>query len=339
MEKILECVPNFSEGKNKRNIQKIKESIIAVPNAKLLHIDVGYTANRSVYTIAGKPEAVMEAAFQAIKTASEVIDMRKHKGAHPRIGSTDVCPIVPVRNMKMQECIELSYKLAERVSSELNVPIFLYEESATMDYRKSLADIRKGEYENLEKKMLQEIWKPDFGTEFNAKNGAIVMGARNFLIAYNITLNTKSVEIAKEIAARIRGKGKAQKDENGKAIRNPQGELVFTPGKFKYLRAIGWYMDEYEAAQVSMNIIDFKKSKLHLIYEEVKKEAESLGTSVRGSELIGLIPSETLLMAGEFYLGNKDALKQEKYNAAIANLGLDDLSNFVVNERVIEEMI
>lgn len=339
MEKILECVPNFSEGQDQQVINKIKESVMAVEGAKLLHVDIGYSANRSVFTIAGTPVAVIEAAFQSIKTASELIDMRRHKGAHPRIGSTDVCPIVPVKNMEMKECVELSYKIAERVSSELNIPIFLYEESATTDYRRNLADIRKGEYENLEKKMMQEIWKPDFGSEFNARNGAIVMGARNFLIAYNITLNTKSVEIAKEIAANIRWSGKVQRDARGKLQRNEKGELLFKTGKFKYLKAIGWYIEEYEAAQVSMNIIDYKKSKLHLIYEEVKKEAESMGTSVRGSELIGLIPSEALLMAGEFYLQNKHASIEERYNSAIENLCLDDLAPFKIKERVIDEMI
>ena len=339
MEKILECVPNFSEGQNQQVITQIKDAVLAVEGANLLHVDVGFSTNRSVFTIAGNPEAVIEAAFQAIKTASELIDMRKQKGAHPRIGSTDVCPIVPVKNMSMKECVELSYKLAERVSSELNIPIFLYEESATTDYRRNLADIRKGEYENLEKKMLQEIWKPDFGTGFNPKNGVTVMGARNFLIAYNITLNTKSVEIAKEIAARVRGKGKAKRDKNGQLLRNEKGELVFKVGKFEYLKAIGWYMDEYEAAQVSMNIIDYKKSKLHLIYEEVKREAENMGTSVKGSELIGLIPSEALLMAGEFYLQNHFATKEDKYSSAIEHLCLDDLAPFKVEERVIDEMI
>ena len=339
MERILECVPNFSEGRDPIVIQKIGEAIRSISGAKLLHVDVGLSANRSVFTIAGRPESVVEAAFQAIKTASELIDMRKQTGAHPRIGATDVCPLVPVKNVEMRECIEFSYALAQRVSAELNIPIFMYEESATMDYRRNLADIRKGEYENLEKKMLQEIWKPDFGTEFSAKSGAIVMGARNFLIAYNITLNTQSVEIAKAIAGKIRERGSAVRNSHGELLRNDKGEITFKRGIFTQLKAIGWYMDEYEAAQVSMNIIDYKKAKLHLVYEQVKEEAEKLCCSVRGSELIGLIPSEALLMAGEYYLKNPGASKNEKYAAAIENLHLDDLAPFKVEERVIDEML
>lgn len=338
-EKIIECVPNFSEGQNQDCLNKIKHSIEGVQNVKLLHIDSGYSANRSVFTFAGTPAAVMEAAFQSIKSASECIDMRLQKGIHPRIGATDVCPIIPVRNVDMQECIELSFLLGERVNRELEIPVYLYEESASRDYRKNLANIRQGEYEGLEKKMQQEIWKPDFGDTYNAKCGASIIGARNFLIAYNISLYSENLEIAKTIASNIREKGSLLRDENAKPRKNNKGENIYIPGKFKNLKAIGWYVEEFQSVQVSMNIIDYQKAPIHLIYEEVKKQATEFGVEVRGSELIGLMPSKALEMAGAFYLKDENASIQQKYEAAIKELGLSHLHYFDVRNRIIEELI
>ncbi len=326
MSKLIECVPNFSEGRNITTIRAIAEAVQAVPQVQLLHIDRGEAANRTVFTFAGAPEAVVEAAFQAIQVASECIDMRVQQGEHPRIGATDVCPLIPISGISLTETTAYAQQLAQRVNRALDIPIYLYEAAATSAARRNLARIRKGEYEGLAEKMQQADWKPDYGTHFNAKTGATVIGARNFLIAYNVNLNTKDVKLAKAIAAAIR--------ESGRKVRVGDAWQRI-PGHCKSLKAIGWYIEEYKQAQVSMNLTDFSITGMHTAFEACKKEAIARGVQVTGSELIGLVPLEALLDAGKYYAPTADTEKIF-VNAAIEGLGLSDLQLFQANERVIE---
>jgi len=341
MAKIIECVPNFSEGRDLEKIAKITNAIKEVKGVRLLDVDPGAATNRTVVTIAGEAEAVLEAAFQGIKKASEVIDMRTHKGAHARQGATDVCPLIPISGIDFDECIELSKKLAKRVGEELEIPIYLYGFSATKPERVRLPDIRKGEYEALEEKLKKPEWKPDFGPQtFNAKAGATAIGVRKFLIAYNVNLNSTRKKLAKDIGLTIRESGRPKKDSNGKKILDDNKNPVMTPGLLKSVQATGWFIDEYKRAQVTINILDHNETPLHKAYETIKEEAEKLGTRVTGSELIGLIPKEAMLEAGRFYLkkqGSTLALpEREIIRIAVLSMGLDELSEFDINKKIIE---
>ncbi len=332
---IIECIPNFSEGQNATTINTLAREIEKVKAVQLLHIDQSKSANRSVFTFVGSPEKVIEAAFLAIKKASELIDMRTQRGAHPRIGATDVCPLVPIANIEMKEVIDYAKKLGERVAKELSIPIYLYEYAATSKERINLAAIRAGEYEGLEEKMKLDKWKPDFGATFNAKSGATVIGVRDFLIAFNVNLNTNSVEIARTIAREIR--------ESGKVVKSATGKKTRIPGKYKALKAIGWYIEEYGKAQVSMNLTNIHTTTIHEAFEACKAEAVLLGIEVTGSELIGLIPLAALLQAGQFYYQKEKiaSKKSEKdlIQMAVKHLGLAELAPFCPEKRVIEYLI
>lgn len=337
--KIVECVPNFSEGKNEAIIQKIADAIKAVPEVNLLNIDPGKDTNRTVFTFVGSPEYVLEAAFNAIKTGSQLIDMSQHKGAHPRIGACDVCPFVPVSDMTMKECAQLARILGEKVAQELGIPIYLYEYAASADYRRNLADIRAGEYENLPQKLKDPMWKPDFGpTEFNEtvkKTGATVIGARPFLIAYNLNLNTKDKSIANAIAKKLREKGETKK--------NPDGTETVIPGLFKECKAIGWYVEDYKRAQISINLTNFKVTNMHHVFDAATIEAEKLGVRITGSEIVGLVPLEAIKEAGLHYLkkmGNSRAVSEKEIiEIASFSLGLSEVQKFNPEEKIIDYMI
>jgi len=333
-QQIIECIPNFSEGQNPNTLKAIATAIKEVEGVKLLHIDQGKAANRTVFTFAGIPKGVVEAAYRAIKVAGELIDMRQQKGEHPRIGATDVCPLVPIANITMEEVKELAMELANRVGA-LEIPVYLYEYSAKTSQRKNLATIRSGEYEGLATKMQLPEWQPDFGEKFNAKTGATVIGARDFLIAYNANLNTDAVEIANEIARVIR--------TSGKVVSNDLGEKVRIAGQCKSLKAIGWYIEEYKQAQVSMNLTNFKITGIHAAYEACKVAAEKYGAKVTGSELIGLIPLDAILSAGHFYLQREgQSIHQSEkivIETAVKHLGLADLAPFNYDERIIEYLL
>jgi len=339
--KLMECVPNFSEGKDKEKIQAITQEIASTPQVKLLDVDPGETTNRTVVTFIGSPEGVKEAAFKAIKKAAELIDMSKHKGAHSRIGATDVCPFVPVSGVTMEDCVRIAHEVGERVARELGIPVYLYEEAAKKPERKNLANIRAGEYEGLPEKLKLPEWAPDYGEPiFNPKSGATVIGAREFLIAYNINLNTRDRKLAHEIALNLRESGRPKKDKDGKVIKDENGNTVMTLGKFKCVKAVGWYIEDYGVAQISINFTNYKVSPPHFVYEEAIKEAEKLGIRVTGSELVGLIPKEALLMAGRYYLekqGKSPGVPEEELiRIAILSLGLNDVAPFDPQKKIIE---
>ena len=342
--KLIECVPNISEGRDKSIINEIANQVKQVSNVYLLDVDPGFDTNRTVITFVGEPEPVLEAAFLLIKKASELIDMRNHKGEHSRMGSTDVCPLIPVKNVSMQECVDLSKKLAKKVSKDLSIPVFLYENSASNIERVNLANIRKGEYEGMFEKIKQDNWKPDFGkSENNAKNGAIAIGAREFLIAYNINLNTFDKKIATDIALDIREAGRAKRDKNGNIIRDKFGKMLKKPGSLKYCKAVGWYIDEYNQAQVSINLTNYKKTSIFKTFDEVRKEARKRGARVTGSEIVGLMPLDSLLDCGRHYLKKQKRStgipEKDILNIAIQSLGLSDISTFDINEKIIEYRI
>lgn len=333
---ILECVANFSEGRDHQILRSIAESINGVIGVKLLHLDVGFDANRTVMTFAGEPAALVEAAFQAIRTAAHQIDMRTHQGAHPRIGATDVCPLVPVSGITMEEAVNWSLHLGKRVGEELGIPVYLYECSATQPHRTNLAAIRIGEYEGLAKKMQDSDWHPDFGpSAFQPAVGATVIGARKFLIAYNVNLATADITIAKRIAERVRESGYLQIADDGQKQR--------IAGRCKAVKAIGWGMPEYGIAQVSMNIIDMDVTPVHEAFVACQQLAKDMGTRVTGSELIGLAPEQVFLAAGQFFLQQKNigevlpmVSKNELLELAVQSLGLADLAPFDIQERVLE---
>ncbi|MCK4836181.1 MAG: glutamate formimidoyltransferase [Candidatus Aminicenantes bacterium] len=334
MKKIVECVPNFSEGRDPVIIEKITDEIKKTENVILLDVDPGKDTNRTVVTFAGSPEAVEEAAFRAIEKAAELIDMSVHSGAHPRMGATDVCPFVPVSGLTMEDCVKIARRLGERVAKELKIPVYLYEEAATTEERKSLAFIREGEYEALPEKLKTEKYKPDFGEPvFNKRSGATVIGAREFLIAYNINLNTRDVKIARKIANRIRDKGRMVKNkETGKRER--------IPGTLKAVRGVGWYIDEYHMAQISVNLLNYKITPLCRVFEEAEKFAHSFGVRVTGSELVGLIPLEAILETGMYYLKKQGAStgvsEKELVRIAIQTLGMNEVSDFNPEHKIIE---
>ncbi len=334
--KLVECVPNFSEGRDKKILDEIAAAITQVKKVTLLDVDPGADTNRTVFTMVGEPEAIIEAAFQAIKKASELIDMSKHKGAHPRMGATDVCPLVPVSNITMEETVEYSKKLAKRVGEELGIPIYLYEYAATKKEWSNLAEIRKGVYEALSEKSQDPSWKPDFGpAEFNAKAGATAIGAREFLIAYNINLNSRNKKKANKIAKRIREKGYNKKDKDGNKVQ--------IPGLFTNCKAVGWYIDEYNRAQISMNLTNYKITPPHIVLEKVRELAQEEGVVITGSELVGLMPKEALIQAGEYYLnkqGESTGIPEKMIiETAVQSMGLAELSPFDIDKKIIEYSI
>lgn len=344
---LIECVPNFSEGRDPQVLDKIAEAVKTVDGVKLLDVDPGKATNRTVFTFVGEPGPVIEAAFRAIKTASELIDMSKHSGEHPRMGATDVCPLVPVSGISMEETVEWAKKLGKRVGEELLIPVYLYENAASAPYRKNLADIRSGEYEGLKDKILKPEWKPDFGPQvFNERSGATVIGARNFLVAYNINLNTTSTRRANAIAFDVREKGRVKREGDpvtGKPVLDEKGEQVFEPGMLKSVKAIGWFIEEYGIAQISMNLTDITVCKVHEAYEAVKLKSEERGIRVTGSELVGLIPKQALLDAGYFYLKMQQRSagipEEEVIKIAVKSLGLDELKPFEPKKKVIEYLL
>jgi len=393
-DKLVECVPNFSEGQRPEIIKLITDEIEKVEGARLLDVDPGYDMNRTVVTFVGTPEAVKVAAFNSIKKASELIDMSKHKGSHPRMGATDVCPFVPVSGVTTEECIELSKEVAKKVGEELNIPVYLYEKSATKPERENLAKVRQGEYEALEEKLKKPEWKPDFGpAKFNAKAGATVIGVREFLIAYNINLNTRELLHATDIAFELREKGRSARALNdtpfyyksteilkyekgnypcgnedqfvGKSIdetikhckevhnfelvellelngidpKKPEGQSVKVPGKFKHCKAIGWMVPNYDRAQISINLTNYKVTSMHHVLEETRRLAMERGLVVTGSEIVGMVPYPALLETGKFYLKNQHRSigvpVKDILNTAVQSLGLNDVSEFKIEERVL----
>ena len=342
MRKIVECVPNFSEGRDLAVIEQITTAIKAVAGVTLLDVDPGADTNRTVVTFVGGPEAVVEGAFQAIKRAAEVIDMSKHSGAHARMGATDVCPFIPVSGLSMEDCAELARQLGQRVGTELEIPVYLYEYSACTPERQNLANIRAGEYEGLPNKLKDPHWKPDFGpAAFKPRSGATVIGARKFLIAYNVNLNTRDTRKATDIALEIREAGRNARDpKTNKFIRDAQGEFVKQPGTLQAVKAVGWYIDEYKMAQISMNLVDQEITPIHLAFDEVVKQADLRGLRVSGSELVGLIPLNAMLDAGRHYLRKQHSSTAvpdaELIRVAIQSMGLNEIAPFHPAERIIE---
>lgn len=344
MKKIIECVPNFSEGNDMQIIKQITDVIEAVEGVKLLDVDPGKATNRTVVTFVGTPEEVVEAAFCAIKKSSEIIDMSKHKGEHPRFGATDVCPFIPVANITMEETVEYARKLAKKVGEELNLAVYCYESAALKADRRNLATVRSGEYEGLAQKFTKDNWKPDFGSDvFNPQFGAVAIGARNFLIAYNINLNTTSTRRANAIAFDVRERGRVKREGNkitGKILRDAEGNPQNIPGTLKSVKAIGWFIEEYGVAQISMNLTDITTTPIHIAFDEVCDKAQKRGIRVTGSELVGLIPLEAMLEAGRYFLkkqqrstGVSDA---ELIKIAIKTMGLDELMPFDPQQKIIE---
>jgi len=339
--KIVECVPNFSEGRDREKIKAITQEIERTPEVKLLDVDPGESTNRTVVTFIGSPEGVKEAAFRAIRKAAELIDMTKHKGAHSRIGATDVCPFVPVSGITMEDCVRLAHEVGQRVAEELGIPVYLYEEAAQKEERKNLANIRAGEYEGLPEKLKEPVWAPDYGEPvFNPRSGATVIGAREFLIAYNINLNTKERRLAHEIALQLRESGRAKRDSEGNIVRDEEGKTVMLPGRFTHLKAVGWYIEDFGVAQISINFTNYKVTPPHVVFDETVKEAEKLGLRVTGSELVGLIPKEALLLAGRYYLAKQGKSpgvpEEELIRIAVLSLGLNDVTPFDPEKKIIE---
>ena len=352
MKKLIECVPNFSEGIDKNKIKSIVDAVKMVQGITVLDVDPGKDTNRTVVTFVGEPADVLEAAFLGIKRASEIIDMSDHKGTHPRIGATDVCPIVPIQDVTIEDCIKYSHQLAKRVGKSLNIPVYLYEKSAQKPDRENLAVIREGEYEGLSGKLKKVQWQPDYGTKpFNKFAGATVIGCREFLIAYNINLNTKDKRLATDIAFEIRELGRSKRKKNlkslnlldGKIVRNEDGSPVKVAGMFKNIKAIGWYVDEYNRAQISINFTNYKISSLHHVFDAVCKLADIRGIRVTGSELVGLIPKKAILDAGKYYLKKQGRTlgvsEDDILECAIQSLGLNDISNFKADKKIIEYAI
>ncbi len=341
---LVECVPNFSEGKDMKILDAIAASIKAVKGVTLLDVDPGETTNRTVFTMVGEPDNVVEAAFQAIKKASQIIDMTKHKGAHARMGATDVCPFVPVANMTMEDCVKLAHKLGKRVGKELEIPVYLYEYAATKPEWKNLAEVRKGEYEALPQKMKDPNWKPDYGPQkFNAKSGATAISAREFLIAYNINLNTRDKKKAHDIALDIRERGRFARDKNKKLIKDENGKKVKKPGLFKDCKAVGWFIDDFNQAQISINLTNYNVTPAHIVLDKVRELALAKGLQVTGSELVGLLPKAAILESGKYYLqkmGESAGVPERMIiETAVQSMGLKDVAEFDIDKKVIEYAI
>jgi glutamate formiminotransferase len=332
MTRLVECVPNFSEGRSREPIEAISASIRAVEGVKLLSVEPDKDYNRCVVTFVGEPEAAVDAAVAATRKAAEVIDMRQHRGEHPRLGATDVVPFVPVSGVTMKECVDLARAYGKRVGDELGIPVYLYEEAASSPARKNLADVRRGEYEGLAEKLKDPAWKPDFGgTVFNAKSGATAAGARFFLIAYNVNLRSGRKDLAHEIALRIRESGRTSKDGTGATIR--------IAGTLKAVKAMGVLLERLNIAQVSINLTNYNVTPPHVAFEAVKKEARTLGIDVTGSEVVGLVPKEALLLAGSYYAGDLPMDETKLIGRAIECLGLNEIEPFEPGKKIIEFMI
>ena len=350
MKQLIECVPNFSEGRNMAVIKQITDQVETVEGVRLLDVDPGAATNRTVVTFVGEPEAVIEAAFQAVKKASEVIDMRYHKGEHPRFGATDVCPLVPVAGITMEDTVVYARRLAERIGNELGIPVYCYENAAFTEERRNLANNRSGEYEGLPKKLADPRWKPDFGPAvFNDKvalTGATAVGARDFLVAYNVNLNTTSTRRANAIAFDIREKGRPVREGNnvtGKIRKDENGHEIWIPGSLKACKAIGWYIEEYGIAQISINLTNISITPVHVAFEEACSKAQERGLRVTGSELVGLIPLKAMLDAGKYFLRKQQrsvgVSEAELVKIAVKSLGLDDLKPFNPKEKIIEYLL
>lgn len=347
MKKLIECVPNFSEGRDLNIIKQITAEIESVEGISLLDVDPGASTNRTVVTFVGEPEPVIEAAFRAIKKAASLIDMRKHTGAHPRMGATDVCPLIPISGVSFEDCIAYAHRLAQRVGQELEIPVYLYEKASTAPNRKNLAVLRAGEYEGFADKIYKPEWKPDYGPqEFNAKSGQTAIGVRDFLIAFNANLNTKSVRRANSIAFDVRENGRVKTEDgspNGKPIMGPDGEPERIPGMLKSVKGIGWYVEEYGIAQVSMNLTDISVTPLHKAFDACYESAYRRGLRVTGSEVVGLLPLKALLDAGRHYLRKQQwsegASEEELIHIAVKSLGLGELYPFNPKEKIIEYKI
>jgi len=340
---LIECVPNFSEGRDLSIIKQITDEIESVEGVKLLDVDPGKATNRTVVTFVGEPAPVIEAAFLAVEMASKLIDMSKHNGEHPRMGATDVCPLVPIANISMEQTAEWAHKLGKRIGEELSVPIFLYEAAATNEERRNLANIRAGEYEGMEEKLKLDQWKPDFGQGFNSTAGVTAVGARDFLIAYNVNLNTTSTRRANNVAFDLRENGRLKREGGsltGKPILDKNGEALREAGLLKSVKAIGWYIDEYGIAQISMNLTDIQATPLHIAFDKAVERAHHWGMRVTGSELVGLIPLKCMLDAGKYFLKKQrrstGISESEIIKIAVRSMGLDELSPFDPEKKIIE---
>ena len=344
MQKLIECVPNFSEGRDQNVIRQITDAIESVDGVSLLDVDPGASTNRTVVTFVGSPDAAVEAAFRAIKKAAELIDMRKHKGAHPRMGATDVCPFIPVSNVSWDEAIACANRLGQRVGDELKIPVYLYEKAAKNESRSNLSVIRAGEYEGFFEKIRQPEWRPDFGPDvFNEKSGATVIGVRDFLVAYNANLNTKSVRRANSVAFDVREQGRVQTEDGtpwGKPLLDANGEPIRIPGTLKHVKAIGWFVKEYGIAQVSMNLTNIEKTPLHAAFDACCESAASRGLRVTGSEIVGMVPKQCLVEAGRYFLRkqkwSEGGSDEDLIDIAIRSMGLSELKPFDPKEKVIE---
>lgn len=345
--RIIECVPNFSEGRDMEKIKQITDEIESVEGVLLLDVDPGKDTNRTVVTFVGDPESVCEAAFMAVRKAAQVIDMSKHTGAHPRMGATDVCPLVPVAGLTMEETAEYARKLARRIGEELSLPVYCYESAAFEEKRRNLASVRAGEYEGLKKKLEDPAWKPDFGpARFDAGAGAVIVGARDFLVAFNINLNTTSTRRANAIAFDVRERGREKREGNpitGKVVRDAEGNPVMIPGSLKAVKAIGWYIPEYGFAQISMNLTNIGVTPVHVAFDEVCRKAGERGVRVTGSELVGLIPLKSMLDAGRYFLHlqqrSAGVSDEELIRTAVRSMGLSELKPFNPQEKIIEYIL
>lgn len=345
--RLIECVPNFSEGRDMEIIKQITDEIESVGGVMLLDVDPGKDTNRTVVTFVGNPESVCEAAFRAVRKAAQVIDMSKHTGAHPRIGATDVCPLVPVSGVTMEEVAGYARGLAQRMGEELQLPVYCYESAAFEKKRKNLANIRAGEYEGLQKKLEDPAWKPDFGpARFDAGAGAVIVGARDFLVAFNINLNTTSTRRANAIAFDVRERGREKREGNpitGKVVRDADGNPVMIPGSLKAVKAIGWFIPEYGFAQISMNLTNIGVTPVHVAFDEVCSKAEARGVRVTGSELVGLIPLQSMLEAGRYFLHRQQrsagVSDEELIRTAVRSMGLSELKPFNPHEKIIEYIL
>ncbi|MGB5564966.1 MAG: glutamate formimidoyltransferase, partial [Acidimicrobiia bacterium] len=333
--KLVECVPNFSEGRDHEVVASITAEIERVDGVELLDVDPGAATNRTVVTFVGTPEAAEEAAFRAIARAAELIDMSRHTGEHPRMGATDVCPFVPIEGTTLDDCVEIARRLGARVGADLGIPVYLYEYAA-LDGRRSLADARSGEYESL----AARSDAPDFGPALNPSAGATAIGARRFLIAYNVNLNTTDRKLAHQVASAVRTLGTATRDADGKIIKNEHGKTVFAPGRFEEVKGVGWYIDEYDRAQVSLNLTDTAVSPMHEVFQACREEASLRGMRVTGSEIVGLVPLDAMLAAGDYFLeaqGRTTAIpKHDRVRAAVVSLGLDEITPFDPAAKIVE---
>ncbi len=337
--KIIECVPNFSEGRNQKTFDAIKEAIELTPDVKLLSLEPDADYNRVVVTLAGNETGILNGAVNCCKAAAANIDMRNHKGEHPRLGAIDVVPFIPVANSTTEECVKISEQFADIISKELKVPVYLYEHAARKPERRSLPSIRQGEYEGLEAKLKDPAWHPDYGEAvFNPQLGGIVTGSRFFLVAYNVNINSTDVKFSKEIGEVLRESGYSKRDENGNIIK-VDGKPIKVPGKLKEVKGMGVSLEKYNCTQVSMNLTNYKITPIHVAFEAVKQEAARLGVTVNGSEIVGLVPLESLLEAGRFYSQGKETQEKQLVEIANEHLGLSSLNPFKPEEKIIEYMI